>query len=66
MSINTHVTLFVRQDGRCGLRADLDVTLPGVAGTDLNELIAEAKRICAYTNAVTGNVETTFVVNGGR
>lgn len=64
--IDTAVTLFVREDGRYGLRADFDVTVPGLSGADLDEVVAEAKRICAYTNATAGNVETTFVVNAAR
>lgn len=66
VALDTAVTLFVREDGRYGLRADFDVTVPGLSGEDLDEVVAEAKRICAYTNATAGNVETTFVVNAAR
>jgi lipoyl-dependent peroxiredoxin len=65
VTVDTAVTLFVREDGRYGLRADFDVKVPGLSGDDLDAVIAEAKRICAYTNATAGNVETTFAVTGG-
>lgn len=64
VSIDTAVTLFVREDGRYGLQASMQVKVPGLSGTDLDAVVAEAKRICAYTNATAGNVETTFVVYG--
>jgi lipoyl-dependent peroxiredoxin len=60
--IETAVTLFVREDGRYGLRADFDVAVPGILGEERDAVIAEAKRICAYTNATAGNVEATFRV----
>ncbi|MDX2234406.1 MAG: Ohr family peroxiredoxin [Hyphomonadaceae bacterium] len=64
VTIDTTVTLFVRDDGRYGLRADFDVAVPGLSGDDRDAVIAEAKRICAYTNATAGNVETRFTVAG--
>lgn len=62
VTIDTAVTLFVREDGRYGLRADFDVSVPGLSGADRDEVVAEAKRICAYTNATAGNVETHFQI----
>lgn len=62
VGIDTAVTLFVREDGRYGLRADFTVSVSGLAGADRDAVIAEAKRICAYTNATAGNVETSFTV----
>lgn len=62
VTVDTAVTLFVREDGRYGLRAEFDVKVPGLSGGDLDAVIAEAKRICAYTNATAGNVETRFTV----
>lgn len=62
VTIDTAVTLFVRDDGRYGLRADFDVSVPGLSGDERDAVIAEAKRICAYTNATAGNVETHFTI----
>jgi Ohr subfamily peroxiredoxin len=62
VTIDTAVTLFVREDGRYGLRADFNVAVPGLSGEDRDAVIAEAKRICAYTNATAGNVETRFTI----
>lgn len=64
VAVDTAVTLFVREDGRYGLRADFDVKVPGLTGDDLDAVITEAKRICAYTNATAGNVETRFTITG--
>lgn len=64
VKIDTAVTLFVRDDGRYGLRADFDVNVPGLSADDRDAVIAEAKRICAYTNATAGNVEPSFRIAG--
>jgi Ohr subfamily peroxiredoxin len=64
VAVETAVTLFVRDDGRYGLRADFDVKVPGLSGDDLDAVVAEAKRICAYTNATAGNVDTRFTIVG--
>lgn len=58
------ILLGPHDDGRFGLKARIEAQVPRLAGEDLDRVIAEAKRICAYTNATHGNVETTFVVNG--
>ncbi|TGD95263.1 Ohr family peroxiredoxin [Methylobacterium nonmethylotrophicum] len=63
VTVDTEVTLFVREDGRYGLRADFAVKAPGLSTDDVDAVIAEAKRICAYTNATAGHVETRFLVS---
>jgi Ohr subfamily peroxiredoxin len=64
VEVDARVTLAAHDDGRFGLEAALDVRAPGLAGGDLDAVMAEARRICAYANATGGNVETTYVVNG--
>lgn len=64
VAIDAQVVLGLQEDGRYGLKARLDVSVPGLSGADLDAVLSEAKRICAYTNATRGNVETTYVVNG--
>ncbi len=54
VSVTALVTLGVCEDGAYGIAADLVATVPGVAGPDLERLIAEARRICAYSNALKG------------
>ncbi len=64
VAIDAVVTLGAHEDGRFGLKATLTVKVPGLSGADLEAVLTEAKRICAYTNATRGNVETTYVVTG--
>jgi len=59
--VDATITLTVGEDGRYGLKARLEATVPGVTGPDLDRLIAEAKRVCAYTNATKGNVDVEVV-----
>ncbi len=57
VSVTATVTLGVEPDGAYGIRADLLATVPGVSGDDLTRLIAEARRVCAYSNALKGTAE---------
>ena len=49
-------------DGAYGLSVELRVYLPGVARSTAEQLVAEADRICPYSNAVRGNVPVQLVV----
>jgi lipoyl-dependent peroxiredoxin len=64
VSVDADVVMGLTDAGTYGLKAKLAVSVPGLAGGDLDAVIAEAKRICAYTNATRGNVETIYVING--
>jgi lipoyl-dependent peroxiredoxin len=57
------VVLGANDDGSFGLRAILDVKVPGLSGSDLDAVVAEAKRICAYTNATRGNVDVSYRID---
>lgn len=57
------VTVTVTDDGRYGLRVALDVAAPGVPAASADAVIAEAKRICAYSNATRGNVDVSVRLN---
>ena len=46
----------VEVDGSYGLKVQLAAKVPGVSGEARDKVIAEAKRVCAYTNATRGNV----------
>ena len=39
-----------------GLKVQLAAKVPGLSGDLRDKVIAEAKRVCAYTNATRGNV----------
>lgn len=56
------VGLTVDEAGAYGITATLDVSLPGLSGTDCDRVIAEAKRICAYSNALAGKGSLTVAV----
>ncbi len=47
-------------DGRYFLSALLNVSLPGVARDDAQELIDEAHKICPYSKATRGNVDVVI------
>jgi len=43
----------------------LEVTLPKLSQQDAEALVAEAHRICPYSNATRGNVDVKLVAHGG-
>lgn len=63
VEVDATVTLGLSEDGGYGLKALLDVKVPGLSGADLDAVISQAKRVCAYSNATRGNVETTYRIN---
>jgi Ohr subfamily peroxiredoxin len=56
VGVTAKVVLTVAEDGRYGLKAALAVDLPGVEPAERDAILAEARRICAYSNATRGNV----------
>jgi len=62
VSVRSTVTLVKDDQGAFGIRARLAVEVPGLSGAERDRVITEAKRVCAYTNATRGNVETTIDV----
>lgn len=52
--VSAKVGLTVDDAGAYGIAAALDVSLPGLNAPDRDRVIAEAKRICAYSNALAG------------
>ncbi len=43
----------------------LEVTLPKLSQKDAEKLVAEAHKICPYSNATRGNVEVKLTAHGG-
>ncbi len=62
VTVDATVSLVRAEDGAFGIAARLAVDLPGLAPADRDGVIAEAKRICAYTNATRGNVAVEVAV----
>ena len=59
VAVAATVGLTMSDAGTYGLAAMLDVTLPGIDPAARPAVVAEAERICAYTNATRGNVALT-------
>lgn len=59
--VDAAVTLTVSEDGRYGLRVRLAPTIPDVTPESRAAILAEAERICAYTNATAGHVGLEIV-----
>jgi lipoyl-dependent peroxiredoxin len=57
VSVAATVTLTVDDAGAYGIKADLAAELPGLSDADAERLIAEARRICAYSNALKGTAQ---------
>lgn len=51
-----------RSEGGFGLDIELQVTLPGLARTDAEALVAKAHQVCPYSNATRGNIEVRLTV----
>jgi Ohr subfamily peroxiredoxin len=49
-------------DGAYGLSVELRIFLPGVEREQAEALVAEAHRICPYSNAVRGNIPVELIV----
>jgi lipoyl-dependent peroxiredoxin len=59
VSVLAKVTLTVDEAGAYGITAHLEATLPGLSAADAARVIAEARRICAYSNALKGTAQVT-------
>lgn len=47
--------------GGFGINAELRISLPGVEADVADRLIAEAHKVCPYSNATRGNIDVTLV-----
>jgi len=54
VTVTATVALTLDDAGAFGIVADLVAETPGVSGADRDRVIAEAKRICAYSNLMRG------------
>jgi len=51
-------------EGRFGLTAALDISLPAVPREEGEKLVQKAHQVCPYSNATRGNVDVALSVNG--
>jgi osmotically inducible protein OsmC len=56
VEVDGKATLRLNEDGSYGLKVHLAAKVPGLSGELRDKVVAEAKRVCAYTNATRGNV----------
>lgn len=59
VSVTAEVGIGPRSEGGFGLAVTLNVSLPGLDAAEAEKLVAEAHKICPYSNATRGNVEVT-------
>lgn len=64
-TIDASVMLLPIGNGQLKLGVELDVTLPSIADAEqAANLVRDAHQVCPYSNAIRGNVDVAFVVNG--
>ncbi|MBN8808296.1 MAG: organic hydroperoxide resistance protein [Sphingomonas sp.] len=51
-----------RSEGGYGITADLTIDLPGVDKAEAERLVAEAHKVCPYSNATRNNVDVGLTV----
>jgi len=64
--VTGHVTIGMREDGPgFALAVKHEVSTPSLDQAAAEALVAEAHRVCPYSNATRNNVPVEFVVTGG-
>jgi organic hydroperoxide reductase OsmC/OhrA len=65
VSIDSKVTLLTTEERGFNVAVELDVTPPQVTDAEsAKHIVAEAHKVCPYSNATRGNVEITLIANG--
>ena len=64
-SIDSKVSLITTEERGFNVAVELNVTLPQVEDPEeAKRIVAEAHKVCPYSNATRGNVEVTLTANG--
>jgi lipoyl-dependent peroxiredoxin len=64
-SIDSKVSLITTEERGFNVAVELNVTLPQVDDAEeAKRIVAEAHKVCPYSNATRGNVEVTLTANG--
>jgi lipoyl-dependent peroxiredoxin len=66
VSIESSVSLGPGEDRSFTIAVGLDVTLPQLDEDRAAEIVAEAHRVCPYSNATRGNIDVALTANGRR
>lgn len=64
VGIDSKVALVTTEERGFSIAVELHVSLPSVEDGDAAEIVAEAHKVCPYSNATRGNVEMTLTANG--
>jgi Ohr subfamily peroxiredoxin len=62
VSVTAKVGIGPRDKGGFGLDVGLEISLPGLARSDAEALVAKADQVCPYSNALRNNVPVQLVV----
>jgi lipoyl-dependent peroxiredoxin len=57
IEVTGHVSFGQRDEGGFGLAIQLDVHIPDVSREEAEALVAEAHKVCPYSNSIRGNVD---------
>ena len=64
-SIDSKVSLITTEERGFNVAVELDVTLPQVTDPEeAKRIVAEAHKVCPYSNATRGNIDVTLTANG--
>src|SRR5262249_12879565 len=65
VSIDSRVSLITTEDRGFTVAVEMDVSLPQVDDDDLAKtIVADAHKVCPYSNATRGNIDVTLTANG--
>ncbi len=65
VSIDSKVSLITTEERGFNVAVELDVTLPQVTDAEqAKRIVAEAHKVCPYSNATRGNIDVTLTANG--
>jgi lipoyl-dependent peroxiredoxin len=65
VSIDSKVSLITTEERGFNVAVALDVTLPQVQDAEeAKRIVAEAHKVCPYSNATRGNIDVTLTANG--
>lgn len=64
--VSATVGIGPRADKGFGLAVPLDISLPGLAASDAEALVADADTACPYSHAVRGNIDVTLNLVAGN
>ncbi|AOH87177.1 Ohr subfamily peroxiredoxin (plasmid) [Sphingomonas panacis] len=62
VEVSSTVSLLPTDSGGFALAVALEITIAGVDQTSAEEIVAEAHKVCPYSNAVKGNIDVALSV----